>query len=304
MWTSVELREIRIFLLLAQELHFGRTAARAGVTQSRVSQSIRSLERKLGVQLAHRTSRRVALTPRGEAFRAEAADALASLERVLASTEEAGSGITDPVRLGVVSAAAVGPGLQASIDAYEERFPRSRVEIVGLPFHDRFGPLRAGAVDLMVSTLPLRQPDLVTGRVLGRDQRMLAVGTSHPLAASADVSVEDLADHAVADLDLVAPPELMQAMTPTTTPRGRPIPRVRLDAREASDLILAVARGRVVQPVTRTFADTYAHPRVRYVPIRDLPPSRSVLVWRRGDRTPSLRAFLRADAERRRAATA
>ncbi|HEV8206546.1 MAG TPA: LysR family transcriptional regulator, partial [Acidimicrobiia bacterium] len=72
----VELREIKVFLTLAEELHFGRTAERLGLTQSRVSQSLRSLERKLGEQLVRRTSRRVALTTPGERFRAEVGPAV------------------------------------------------------------------------------------------------------------------------------------------------------------------------------------------------------------------------------------
>ena len=64
MWEAVELREIRVFLELADQLHFGRAAERLGVTQSRVSQSLRELEAKLGERLLDRTSRRVGLTPR------------------------------------------------------------------------------------------------------------------------------------------------------------------------------------------------------------------------------------------------
>src|SRR3954463_15667877 len=62
MWETIELREIRVFLALADELHFGRAAERLGVTQSRVSQSLRTLEAKLGERLVHRTSRRVTPT--------------------------------------------------------------------------------------------------------------------------------------------------------------------------------------------------------------------------------------------------
>ena len=66
MWQTVELREIRVFLTLTEELHFGRTAERLGLTQSRVSQTLRALERSLGDRLVDRTSRRVTLTPAGE----------------------------------------------------------------------------------------------------------------------------------------------------------------------------------------------------------------------------------------------
>jgi DNA-binding transcriptional LysR family regulator len=72
---------------------------------------------------------------------------------------------------------------------------------------------------------------------------------------------------------------------------------VPLRADEASTLILAVASGRVVLPVTSAFAATYTHPDVTYVRIRDLPPSRSVLAWRSRDRHPGLRAFLTAADE-------
>ena len=71
MWEAVELREIRVFLELADQLHFGRAAERLGVTQSRVSQSLRELEAKLGERLLDRTSRRVGLTPAGERLLAE-----------------------------------------------------------------------------------------------------------------------------------------------------------------------------------------------------------------------------------------
>ena len=68
MWQTVELREMRLFLTLAEELHFGRTAETLQLTPSRVSQSLRALEDKLGAQLLFRTSRRVRLTPFGVRF--------------------------------------------------------------------------------------------------------------------------------------------------------------------------------------------------------------------------------------------
>ena len=83
MWETIELREIRVFLALAEELHFGRAAERLGLTQSRVSQSLRELELKLGERLVHRTSRRVSLTAAGERFLAEVAPAHQRLIAVL-----------------------------------------------------------------------------------------------------------------------------------------------------------------------------------------------------------------------------
>jgi DNA-binding transcriptional LysR family regulator len=301
MWQAIELRELRVFLALAEELHFGRTAARVGLTQSRVSQSMQALERKLGVVLAHRTSRRVTLTTAGERFRDEAAAALSGLEEVLRSTHDARRRLTEPVRLGVVSAGSLGPRLRSIVNAFQAAHPGSSIQVVGLPFRDRFGPLRRGEVELMVTGLPLNQPDLVTGPVLAREPRMLAVARDHPLAGRMDVSIEDLADHQIGRLDITLPPELIHELAPHKTPTGRPIPRSELRIQEASELIVAVADGRIVQPVTAAFAETYRHPQVVFVPIRDLPLDRFVLAWRRRDRHSGLREFLRiAQAELKR----
>jgi DNA-binding transcriptional LysR family regulator len=81
---DVDLRELRLFLVLSEELHFGRAAERLGLTTSRVSQTVRALERKLGDQrLFRRTSRVVELTEAGQALRAELVPAVAGLDRVL-----------------------------------------------------------------------------------------------------------------------------------------------------------------------------------------------------------------------------
>ena len=93
MWETIELREIRVFLALAQVLHFGRAAEQLGVTQSRVSQSLRELEAKLGERLVDRTSRRVTLTAAGERFLAEVDPAHQRLSAVLKSASHDGSEI-------------------------------------------------------------------------------------------------------------------------------------------------------------------------------------------------------------------
>jgi DNA-binding transcriptional LysR family regulator len=84
MWQAVELRELRRFLVLAEELHFARAAERLQLTPSRVSQSLRALEDKRGAQLVQRTSRRVQLTPLGEELLRELRPTIDQLDAVLA----------------------------------------------------------------------------------------------------------------------------------------------------------------------------------------------------------------------------
>ena len=88
MWQDVELRELRIFLMLVEELHFGRTAERLGISQPGVSEAVRVLESRLGVKVFDRTSRRVHLTPAGEDLKRHLAPALAALDQALGGPSE------------------------------------------------------------------------------------------------------------------------------------------------------------------------------------------------------------------------
>ena len=292
MWETIELREIRVFLALAEELHFGRAAERLGVTQSRVSQSLRELELKLGESLVHRTSRRVALTAAGERFLADVDPAYEQLAGVLQRASQDGDEIEGSLRIGLLTAISAGPRLIELIKAFEEKHPACTIDVKELALSDRFEPLRQGDVDLMAARLPMDQPDLVAGPVLSRDARMLAVATDHPLSDRAEVTTEDIADYEVVDITGLVPPELGSILIPETSASGRPMKRRRLKHHDWSELVTMIARGKIVHPTVASFADQFAHPGIRCVPISDLPLWTSALVWRRRDSGRRLRAFI------------
>jgi DNA-binding transcriptional LysR family regulator len=100
MLDDVEFRDLRIFLALADELHFGRTAERLGMAQSAVSQAIRLLERRLGTKLFERNSRRVQLTPAGADLQKNLTPLIESLGRVLTDVQDESNGVTGVLRLG------------------------------------------------------------------------------------------------------------------------------------------------------------------------------------------------------------
>src|SRR5258708_947955 len=96
---DIELRELRLFLVLAEELHFGRTAERLGLTTSRASQALRALERKLGGRrLFDRTSRVVTLTAAGHALHDELAPIVTGLDNTLTRARAGGRPGGDPPR--------------------------------------------------------------------------------------------------------------------------------------------------------------------------------------------------------------
>ena len=292
MWETVDLREIRVFLALAEELHFGRAAERLGITQSRVSQSLRELEDKLGEMLLYRTSRRVDLTPAGERFLAEVEPAHAALTDVLKRASDDGGDLEGRVLLGLLTAVHGGPRLIEIIEAFETMHPRCRVEVRGVTLMNMFDTLRQGDVDLMVTGLPLEQPDLVVGPTLTREPRVLGVACDHPLAERSVVSAEDIADYEVADITTMVPPEVADAYIPGHAPSGRPMKRRRVEHADVSELVTMIARGTLVHPTVPSVGEHVAHPDIRYVPISDLPEWETALVWRRRRPSRRLRAFI------------
>jgi DNA-binding transcriptional LysR family regulator len=293
MWQTVDLRELRLFLALAEELHFGRTAEKLRLTPSRVSQSLRELEHKLGAQLVHRTSRRVQLTPFGQQFQREIRPAVEQLDGVLERSNTAARSLEGTLRLGLLSGPAGGPHLVEIIRTFEAQHPECSVEVVQLSWDDPFGRLRENDVQLMATWVPLEQPDLVVGPTLTRQRRVLAVASGHPLAQRNAVDVEELADFPVVRFDNW-PKELQEALFPLRTPAGRPIQgrRIPVGERAAFELAVRVARDEFVFPTVASAEPYKGELDLAYVPLTGMPPVCSALVWRRPARDPKLRAFI------------
>jgi DNA-binding transcriptional LysR family regulator len=298
MWRTVDLRELRIFVRLAQELHFGRTAETLQLTPSRVSQSLRALEDKLGAQLVHRTSRNVRLTPLGETFLEDVRPAIDQLDRVLERTNASAQSLEGTLRVGLLSGPAGGPRLVEIINAFESMHPECGVEVRQEAWDDPVGRLRENEVDVMATWVPLEQPDLAVGPTLSRQPRVLAVAHDHPLATRDSIDLEDLADHPVVRIDSW-PKELREAVVPSRTPRGRPIRGARIGVGDQAllDLPVRVARRELVLPTVASAAPYMGDLDLVYVPIAGMKPLRSALVWRRPARDPKLRAFIRVARE-------
>jgi DNA-binding transcriptional LysR family regulator len=275
---EIELRQLRTFLILAEELHFGRTATRVGVSPSRVSQSLRALERAVGGTLVQRTSRHVELTALGRHLRDRVRPAYSQLLAAVASTRElTAPSLTGRLRVGMYSACNSGPHFVDIAKEFSARHPECTVEVVNTGFdRDQLDWLRTGEVDMLAIRLPLHDPGVTIGPVLSDEPRVLAVAVDHPLAQRTSVSIEDVADYAVSDYPSL-PPELINAFIPPRTPSGKLLRR--RSSGSIAESPVRVALGEIVHPTVPSFLDHYPHPRVTSVPIDDLPPSRTALVW-------------------------
>src|SRR3954469_3937986 len=290
MWSTVELREIRVFLTLAEELHFGRSAERLGLTTSRVSQTLRALETRVGGELFARTSRRVRLTPLGERLLDGIRPAYERMETAFAAAREQATGVAGPLRIGTYTHLNYGPRFLEIVKAFERSHPSCHVVTTDTGLHrNPLDWLRADEPDLLAMRLPLDEPDVTIGPILSREERILAVARSHPLAGRRSVCLEDLAGYTLPYASTL-PAATMDAFVPARTPSGRPLRRV--EHRTVADAIVRAATGETVHPTVRSFLEHFRHPDVIGVPIRDLPASETALVWLSANRSAKIRAFV------------
>ena len=288
MWRDIELRELRIFLALADELHFGRTAERLGISQPGVSEAVRVLESRLGVKVFDRTSRRVRLTPAGEELKLHLAPALAALDQALAGTSELSRAVRGLLRVGFVLTTE-GPALSRLIAAFRARYPGCEARLHEVETFDAYRALRRGDIDVLCNWLAVDEPDLTAGAPFAYYQRALAVAPSHRLAAKSTVSVEDLASEEVALLPPTTPSGVYDLLIPPRTPSGRPIRRTQ-PVQTINEILSLVAQGRIVHP-TSSAVPIFDRNDVVLIPIGDLPPLPLGLVWRTSRENPRIRAL-------------
>jgi DNA-binding transcriptional LysR family regulator len=283
----MELRDIEIFLTLAEELHFGRTAARLHVTPARVSQSIKQQERRIGAALFERTSRSVRLTPMGEQLRNDLRPVYIGLRDSLERARMSARGITAVLRVGMMPFNT--HDLYRYWKTFRGRHPQWKLQIRAAPYVDTFAGLRTGDMDVLVAWLPVEEPDLTVGPVLFTDRRILAVSIDNELAGRSSVSMEVLPDFPQA----TAPRMLdywEDAYLPFHTPNGYTIDRSRV-VTNSVELITLVSNDEIIHPFPAHVTMYWSMPHVRWLPIPDMPPLPFVLVWRTDAENERIRAL-------------
>lgn len=198
----MDLRQLSVFVAVAEERGFSRAADRLQVAQSAVSATVRNLEREWGVSLFHRTTHRVELSAEGRALLPEARAALAAAGRVADVVDEVRGGLRGTLRLGIVQAGAMAgvPSVAAIIAAFRDTHPAVVFDLRQGGSETQAAAVRGGDLDLAFVALPdARLPGLTT-TVLADGPMVLACHRDHPLAGRAAVALEDLAGEDVVDL--------------------------------------------------------------------------------------------------------
>jgi DNA-binding transcriptional LysR family regulator len=283
----MELRDIEIFLTLAEELHFGRTAERLHITQGRVSQTIKKQEREIGAVLFERTSRKVALTELGHQLYTDLKPVQRSLNESMERAKLTARGKRDVLR--VASIAANSHEMRPFFDAFTSRHPEWELRLRHNSFVDPFGPLRRGEIDLLIAWLPVEEPDLAVGPAIISESRVIAVASDHELAQAGYVSMEVLGNHPVPSA-AHQPDYWVDAFVPFSTPSGRPVARESVVA-NVDDISALISTGQAINMFGEHASRYHARPDVAYLPVTDAPRLHWGLVWLDGGETAPIRAF-------------
>lgn len=194
----MELQQLRYVVAVAETSNFTRAAERCQVVQSALSHQIAALERELGARLFERTSRRVRLTPAGEAFLPAARECLEAADRARAEVAAASGEIRGRLAVGAIPTVTA-VDLPVVLKEFRHRHPRVRVTLASGGSDYLIERVRQGGVDVAFLGLPTRaEPKAVQGRRLARGELVAVVAPDHRLAGDV-VELRSLADEPFVD---------------------------------------------------------------------------------------------------------
>lgn len=280
----MELRQLRYFVGVAEELHFGRAAERLYISTPTLSQQIKQLEREVGTTLLIRHSRGVELTPAGQVFLAGARETIQAAGLALKDTRRA-AGLDEPVlRLGLLNGV---PGwLPAALEQLAtERFPDSTITLEAGTTTEQLRMLTAGEIDLALVRTPTALPPATSSEHLAEEELGVLLTATHPLAATTELTIDDLSGRELIWIPRTAAPEFYDDTI------GRFGGRIRL-----SDISMSHAQLRSALLVRRDAISLgsrrAASPDIVWRPLRGRPLiARYAAAWRTDSRNPVLQAM-------------
>jgi DNA-binding transcriptional LysR family regulator len=281
---DVDLRKLRYFVAVAEEMHFGRAAARLHIAQPVLSRQIRALEDELQARLFDRDRRGAALTPAGRQLLEDAPGLLAAADGLLRRVRQA-AGRTERF------AVAFMPGITVTgpVQALLARHPGLEVEVLRTSWADQAVVVRDGRADVGFVRMPVDRRGLRLRPMFG-EPRVAVLPRAHRLAGKAALRIADLAgERLLQNPDAV--PEWRDLPERTTLPaRHRPEPPVRAVRTVEEKLeYVAALHGVIVLPLSA--ATYYTNPDVCHVPIEDIPPNQVCLAWDEDRDDPLIREF-------------
>jgi DNA-binding transcriptional LysR family regulator len=285
----VELRQLRYFVAVAEELHFRRAAARLHVSQPPLSHQIQQLESELGCRLLSRTRRHVELTPAGEVFQNDPRRLMAELDGAVAAARRIGAGQTGRLRINFVGSALLSI-LPLAVQRFRAERPAVEIELAERPTAEQLRAVAGGAVDAGLVRTPIDLTEELRAQVVLRERSVAALPAEHPLARLRRVPLRRLAAEPLVLFPRSQAPGFHDVLVASLSTSGR-MPQVVQYAPEMTTIIGLVAAGIGVSLVPESVARLGLEG-VVYRPVAGAPGSELVAVTRAGEPAPLVEAFI------------
>jgi DNA-binding transcriptional LysR family regulator len=291
---SIDLKQLKYFLAVAEEKSFSRAAERLHISQPPLSQQIMKLESELGVKLFARTTRTFELTVAGKALMTEAAELLGKMRMTIDTIRQIDRGEVGRLRVGIVGSAMWGP-IPSLLEEFQTKFPRVTWTIHELGPTLQYEALRAKQIDVGFWREPkLDEDDLkndnLRQELCFREDVCVAINEHHPLAKQDAIELIDIADEPMLTLALDKssfPRYLIQCCV-----KAGFQPTIFQEASEPQTLLAMVGAGLGVTLIPET-TSRIGWPGVVFLPIRSNPPSANLYItYTTTDDAPVVRAFL------------
>ncbi len=292
---SIDLKQLKYFLAVAEEKSFSRAAERLHISQPPLSQQIMKLESELGVRLFTRTTRSFELTVAGKALMVEAAELLAKMRMTIDTIRQIDRGEVGRLRVGIVGSAMWGP-IPSMLEQFQSQFPRVTWTIHELGPNDQWEALRNRQIDVGFWREPRIEPEVLKQANLRQDlcfpeNVCVAMNEKHPLASQDAIELIDIANEPMLTLHLTQSAEPRYLIQCCVNAGFEPM--IFQEAAEPQTLLAMVGAGLGVALLPQT-TGRIGWPGVKFMPIRTNPPSANLYIsYLAQDDAPVVRAFLK-----------
>jgi DNA-binding transcriptional LysR family regulator len=266
----MELRHLRYFVAVGEELHFRRAAERLGIAQPALSQQIQQLEQEIKALLFHRLTRGVELTDAGKSFLEDARVILDHAERAVAKAQRVARGDQGMICIGFTGSASFNPFVPSVIQDYRARFPGIAVSLVERGTSQLLDGLRSGSIDAAFVRSPCPEPEGLVVLPMLEEEMLIALPSTHSLAACATVRLASLAEEPFILFPRSSSPGLYDRILSACEVAGF-TPKVVQQAPEVASTVNLIAAGHGVSIVPASMQQMQPQG-VTYRPIRGNPP--------------------------------
>lgn len=285
----IENRLLSAFVKVAEELHFGRAAAKLNIAQPALSRQIMLLEERLDVRLFERTRRNVALTPAGRLFLDHAYKILSDVQRAMTEVRKANAGEAGRLAIGFIHSSTFGLTPEI-LRLFRTRFPDVELELSEMTMDQQLLALQERKIDLGISRPPISDPRL-TSHLLATERFVLAVPETHPLTDQGAVHLKALAEESFV-LFSQHRSQLFHSRIIAMCEKEGFVPNVVQQATQIHTVMGLVSANMGISIVPEV-ARNLNMPNAQFLEIIDNPPPVQVVMsWREMDRSPILAAFL------------